>query len=293
MGRTVRGGTDHDNHGIRSLHSLLEFKHTLRTEKEELSVTHINGDTSGHRMAVDRVSSTPKRVLIVVANPAISTNNGWPVGFWAAELTHPYWELTERGIEVTIASPDGGKVEFDALSDPRDPSRWSAEDLISLGFISSPEHMALLAATPALRELDLDRFDALMIAGGQSPMFTFPDHPVLQAAIARFWAVEKPVAAYCHGVAALVNVTLPDGTYLVHGRTVTGFADIEEDYGNAAAGVEIMPWRLEGVLRDRGANYVQAGLFKPFAIRDGRLVTGQQQYSGRAVASLIIDMIGV
>ena len=230
---------------------------------------------------------------MVVANPTISSNNGWPVGFWAAELTHPYYELTERGVEVTIASPEGGRVEFDNLSDPRDPSQWSAEDLISLGFVNSPDHMALLENTPKLSELDLGDYDALMIAGGQSPMFTFPDNPDLQRAIVHFYTSEKPTAAYCHGVSALVNVTLPNGDHLVKGRTVTGFANIEEDYGNAAAGVEIMPWRLEDVLRDRGANYIQAGLFKAFAVRDGRLVTGQQQYSGREVAGLVLDMIGV
>jgi putative intracellular protease/amidase len=248
---------------------------------------------SSHHMAVDVVSSRPRRVLIVVANPTVSTNNGWPVGFWAAELTHPHLELTERGVEVTIASPDGGKVEFDALSDPRDPSRWSAEDLVTLGFLNSPPHMALLENTPKLSELDLDGYDAIMIAGGQSPMFTFPENEDLKAAVLHFYLGEKPTAAYCHGVSALVNVTLPDGEPLVKGRTVTGFANVEEDYGNAAAGVEIMPWRLEDVLRERGANYVQAGLFKAFAIRDGRLVTGQQQYSGRAVARLVLDMLGV
>src|SRR5919206_2848515 len=77
-----------------------------------------------HHMRVDLVSSTPKKVLIVVANPATSTTLGWPVGFWGAELTHPYYELTERGVDVMIASPDGGHVEMDGLSDPRDPSRW-------------------------------------------------------------------------------------------------------------------------------------------------------------------------
>jgi putative intracellular protease/amidase len=56
-------------------------------------------------MRVDLVSSKPKKVLIVVANPATATTTGWPVGFWAAELTHAYYELTERGIEATIASP--------------------------------------------------------------------------------------------------------------------------------------------------------------------------------------------
>ena len=100
---------------------------------------HVSGDTSTHHQAIDLVRSKPKRVLMVVANPAVSTNNGWPVGFWAAELTHPYYELTERGVAVTVASPDGGKVEFDNLSDPRDPSKWSAEDLISLGFVNSPD----------------------------------------------------------------------------------------------------------------------------------------------------------
>lgn len=248
---------------------------------------------TGHHMAVDTVSTRPKRVLMVVANPTISTNNGWPVGFWAAELTHPYYELTERGVEVTIASPDGGKVEFDALSDPRDPSQWSAEDLISMGFIHTPALMALLENTPRLADLDPGDFDALLICGGQSPMFTFPDNPDLQAAIRTFYEAEKITGAFCHGVAALVNVRLSDGSYLVAGKTVTGFSNTEEDFGNKAAGVEIMPWRAEDTLRERGANYIMAGLFKAFAVRDGRLVTGQQQYSGREVARMVIDMLGV
>lgn len=247
----------------------------------------------GHQMAVDTVTSRRKRVLMVVANPAVSTNNGWPVGFWAAELTHPYYELTERGVAVTIASPDGGAVEFDALSDPRDASRWSSEDLISMGFVHTPELMALLQNTPKLAELDWAGFDALIVCGGQSPMFTFPDHADLQAAVRTFYEAEKITAALCHGVSALVDVRLSDGSHLVAGKTVTGFANVEEDFGNRATGVEIMPWRVEDVLRERGANYVQGGLFKAFAVRDGRLVTGQQQYSGREVARRVIEMLGV
>ncbi|UAC02135.1 type 1 glutamine amidotransferase domain-containing protein [Dactylosporangium vinaceum] len=243
-------------------------------------------------MRTDQIGTRRKHVVIVVANPA-TNQHGWPVGFWAAELTHPYYELTERGIDVTIASPDGGRVEPDALSDPRDPSRWSAEDLISMGFLNTPELAAKLADTPAVADLDLDRCDALLVAGGQSPMFTYRGHAGLAGAIRTVYEAEKPVAAYCHGLAALVDLRLSSGEYLVDGLTVTGFSDVEEEYGNAATGVEIMPWRLEPALRERGANYVSAGLFKPFAVRDGRLVTGQQQYSGRRVAHLIIDMLGV
>jgi putative intracellular protease/amidase len=132
-----------------------------------------------------------------------------------------------------------------------------------------------------------------MVAGGQAPMFSFRDDSDLKRAIAHFYEVERPTAAYCHGTAALVDVKLSDGSYLVAGKTVTGFANVEEDYGDAFVGQRIMPWRVEDALRERGANYVQAGLFKAFVVRDGRLITGQQQYSSRKVAQAVIEAMGV
>jgi putative intracellular protease/amidase len=250
-------------------------------------------DVADHHMRVDVVSSTPKKVLIVVANPSTSTTMGWPVGFWGAELTHPYYELTERGVEVKIASPEGGKVEMDSLSDPRDPSKWSAEDLITMGFVNTPELIELLEDTPKLSGVDLDHFDAIMVAGGQSPMFTFRENEDLKAAIRRFYESQKPTAVYCHGTAALVDLKLSDGSYLVSGKTVTGFANVEEEFSDMFVGQKVMPWRVEDVLMERGANYVQGGLFKAFAVRDGRLITGQQQYSGRKVAQMVIEALGV
>jgi putative intracellular protease/amidase len=246
-----------------------------------------------HHMRVDTVSSKPKRVLIVVANPTTATTVGWPVGFWGAELTHPYYELTERGFEVMIASPDGGRVEMDGLSDPRDPSKWSSEDLITMGFVNTPELMALLDETPKLADLDLDEYDAIMIAGGLAPMFSFRGHESLHTAIRHFYESEKPTCIYCHGTAALVDMKLSDGSYLVDGKTVTGFSDAEEDFSDSFVGQKVMPFRLEEALKERGANYVQGGLFKAFVVRDGRLITGQQQYSGRKVAQALIEALGV
>jgi putative intracellular protease/amidase len=251
------------------------------------------GPVLDHHMRVDLVSTRPRRVLLVVANPSTSTTLGWPVGFWGAELTHPFYELTERGVQLTIASPAGGAVEMDSLSDPRDESRWSAEDLITMGFVNSPELMALLEDTPRLADLDLEAFDAIMVAGGQSPMFTFRDNEDLKTAIRDFYEAEKPTAVFCHGTAALADLKLSDGSYLVDGKTVTGFSNEEEAFSDTAVGQTVMPWRIEDVLRERGANYVQGGLFKAFAVRDGRLITGQQQYSGRRVAHMLIDALGV
>ena len=246
-----------------------------------------------HHMRVDRVSSRPKKVLIVVANPTTSTTLGWPVGFWGAELAHPYFELTQRGVAVTIASPDGGKVEMDSLSDPRDESKWSADDLITMGFVNTPDLIALLEDTPKLADLDLEDYDAIMVAGGQAPMFSFRGSQPVHDALRRFYEAEKPVCVYCHGTAALVDLKLSDGSYLVDGKTVTGFANVEEDFSDTFVGQKVMPFRVEDELRQRGANYVQGGLFKAFAVRDGRLITGQQQYSARKVAEMLIEALGV
>jgi putative intracellular protease/amidase len=244
-------------------------------------------------MRVDRVSSKPTRVLIVVANPTTSTTLGWPVGFWGAELTHPYFELTQRGVEVTIASPDGGRVELDSLSDPRDESKWSADDLITMGFLNTPELARLLDDTPKLADLDLDEFDAIMVAGGQAPMFTFRESQPVHDALRHFYESEKPTCIYCHGTAGLVDLKLSDGSYLVEGKTVTGFANVEEDFSDKFVGQKVMPFRIEDELKQRGANYVQGGLFKAFAVRDGRLITGQQQYSARKVADMLIEALGI
>ncbi|HEX2412314.1 MAG TPA: type 1 glutamine amidotransferase domain-containing protein [Solirubrobacteraceae bacterium] len=235
--------------------------------------------------------SSSKRVLMVVANSSVSALTGWPIGFWASELTHPWYEFREGDHEVVVASPEGGEVRVDGLSDPRDESGYSAGDVLSRGFLADPKLSALLADTPRLAALDLDAFDAIVACGGQGPMYQFREHEELKRAIARFHAAGKPTAALCHGVSALIDVRLADSSWLVEGRTVTGFANIEEDASNEAAGQTVQPWRIEDALRERGAEYVRGGLWQPFAVSDGNLITGQQQHSGRKVAELVLEAL--
>jgi putative intracellular protease/amidase len=239
------------------------------------------------------VRSRPRRILMVLANPAVASTTGWPVGFWASELTHPWLKFTEVGYEVELASPRGGRVEPDAFSDPRHESGYSAHDLVSMGFLHTPALTARLEATRRLEQSDADRYDAIVVAGGQSPMFTFPAEPVLHRTLAAFYEREKVTAALCHGVAALLDARLSDGSLLIAGKTITGFSNVEEDAVDALTGTKVMPFRIEDVARERGANFVSAGLWREFAVRDGRLVTGQQQYSGRACARLVIEALGL
>jgi len=242
----------------------------------------------------------PKRVAIVIANPTTSSTTGWPVGFWWSELAHPYLAFHEAGYEVEIFSPAGGKCEADGMSDPRDASGYSSSDLISMGFLSTPSLLALVENTKPVAEIDAAKFDVLVVAGGQAPMFSYDRATTLQQKFVEFYEAGKIASALCHGVSVLRYAKLSNGEYLVKGKTVTGFANVEEDFADNAVWAigalpkdkHLMPWRIEDELKKLGANYVQAGLWRGFAIRDGNLITGQQNFSGGETANLIIETVG-
>ena len=244
--------------------------------------------------------SHPKRVAIVIANPAVSTTTQWPVGFWWSELSHPYYVLAEAGYEIEVFSPDGGGCEADSMSDPRDASGYSASDLISMGFLSTPRLAELVANTKKASDIDIAKFDAILVAGGQSPMFTFDKAIGLQKKFVEFYEEGKIASVLCHGVALLKYARLSNGEYLAKGKTITGFANVEEDFADDAVwsmkllsrDKHVMPWRIEDEMRKIGANYVQAGLWRSFAIRDGNLITGQQNFSGEETARVLLQALG-
>jgi putative intracellular protease/amidase len=241
--------------------------------------------------AVDLLA--PRRVAIVASNPATSPTTGWPVGFWWAELTHPYWEFAQLGFEVGVYSPDGGPLEGDKLSDPRDKSGYSADDLVSLGFINSPEHRRLVEQSKPIDELDVDGHDAVLLIGGQGPMVTFYEDERVQRLVAAFYDAGKVTGVICHATCVLLKARRADGGRIVDGRTWTGFANSEEDYADEFAGQRIQPFRIEDETRKlENTNFIVGGRFKSHCVRDGNLITGQQQFSGREAAQLVIDAVG-
>ncbi len=261
---------------------------TDKTDKMESSIKEIVGHAYGH----NEQSGAKKKILMIASNPAVSKQTGWPIGCWAAELTHPYKEFTEAGFEVVIASPQGGKIEFDAYSDPRDESKWSAGDLISMGFINTPELMQQTETTVKLSEVNPDDFQAVFLVGGQAPMYTFKGNQELMDFFANFYETGKPSAAVCHSTTILTDTKLSNGDLLVKGKTWTGFANSEEDIADQALGQKIQPYRIEDNARKIAeTNFVVKPPFTPYAIKDGNLITGQQQNSGAAAAQLVIEAL--
>ncbi len=169
-----------------------------------------------------------------------------------------------------------------------------------MGFISTPRLAAVVDSTRSVSELNVGDFDGIIVAGGQAPMFTHEGERELQRKFVQFFEAGKIAAALCHGLALLRYTRLSNGEPLVKGKTVTGFANVEEDFADEAVWAmnllsrdkHVMPWRIEDELRRLGANYVQAGRWRGFAVRDGNLITGQQNFSGAETAELVAATLG-
>jgi len=236
------------------------------------------------------VKREPRRILSIVSNT--TELKGFPVGFFAEEMTRAFLMFTEAGHQVDLASPKGGEVMFDTHSDPRTPDGAYADDLISLGFVHHPKFGTLLKNTLPISAVTLDDYDAVWVAGGGGPLLTFKDDIVLHQLIASFYEKGKIVTLICHGSALLLWTRLSNGKLLAEGKKWTGFTDAEEDEVNAAFGITLNDYTIESeVAGIVGTSFLCRPANEPFAVRDGRLITGQQQYSSGITAELVLEAL--
>ncbi len=225
-----------------------------------------------------------KALVIVTNHTEFGEANAAPTGLWLSELTHFYVVFEAAGVSMDIVSPKGGTI---------------AVDQRSLGFFVLDKHtkrrqkdasfMALLENTKSIADVDWNDYDAVYFAGGHGAMWDFAEDTNLHARTAAFYEAGKVVAAVCHGVAALQNVKLSDGSYLISGKKGTGFAYLDE----TIAGVKRhVPYNLEQRLKQRGMRYSKACIpLMGHTVVDGRLITGQNPNSATETAQEALNAI--
>lgn len=228
-----------------------------------------------------------KKIVFVIANPAKNELTGWDIGFWLSELAQPYNAFSQKGYTMTFASPKGGKVVYDAISDPEGPGARHV-DLVTTGFKHHPATKALLENTVPLSSIRVEDYDGIFVIGGLSPMYTFIDNKPLHELFARFYEQGKVAATICHGSCILLKTKTASGKLLAEGKKWTGFCNTEEDVVDKMAGKKVEPFRIEDEARKLNTNYVKGGTYQPFAVADGNLISGQQGSSGAATAELVI-----
>ena len=227
-------------------------------------------------------SDVKGKILVIVTNAGEYEKVGMRTGLWLGELTH-FWDFAEEaGFSMDIASPSGGRI-------PLDPESLVHEVLSELGTekrYRDRRYMDLLENTKKVANVNVEDYDAIYLTGGHGTMFDFRQSKALETLMARFYETGRIVSTVCHGATGLLNVNLSNGEPLIKGKKVTGFSWPEEIIAKRDDSV---PFNLEEELKKLGADYSKAG--KPFevhVIEDGRLITGQNPGSARAVAEAVI-----
>ncbi|QDK38609.1 type 1 glutamine amidotransferase domain-containing protein [Bdellovibrio sp. NC01] len=222
-----------------------------------------------------------KRALIVVSSHGQLGNTGKPTGWYLSEVTHVYYPLVNAGYTVDFASPKGGAA-------PMDPGSKDTKDEENEKFLADASVMNQMQNTLPLAKVDTKKYRVIHFAGGHGAMFDFPGNKDLSRVAAGIYENNGVVSAVCHGPAALVDIKLSNGEYLIKGKKVNGFTNAEE----AEVGLtKVVPFLLASKLQERGANYEGGKNWEDKVVVDGRLVTGQNPQSAHSVGRELVKIL--
>lgn len=224
-----------------------------------------------------------KNILFVLTSNDEMGNTGNKTGFWVEEFAAPYYILTDAGYNVTLASPKGGQPPIDPNSDTEDAATEATKR-----FDKDKKTQEILANTKKLDDIDQKDFDAVFYPGGHGLLWDLVDNKTSNKLIESFYAHNKPVSFVCHAPAILKNIQDTDGNALVKGRKVTGFTNGEEE---AVQLTEVVPFLIEDMMKEKGADYSKKGDWEPYALEDGLLITGQNPASSSLVAKILMEKL--
>lgn len=227
--------------------------------------------------------SKKTKVLFVLTSHNKLGNTGKATGSWIEEFATPYYYFLDKGVDVVIATPNGGQAPIDPKS--TDPSFQTEA---TKRFYADKKAQLALSKTIKLSTVKHNQFKAVFYPGGHGPMWDLSNDKNSIATIQSFYNNNKPIAFVCHGSAALVNVKDASGKYLIDGKKVTSFCNSEE---SAVQLTQIVPFSLEDKLKERGAKYSKGADWNSYVVEDGLLLSGQNPQSSEEVASRLYSKI--
>ena len=223
------------------------------------------------------------KVLMVITSHDQLGNTGRKTGFWLEELAAPYYIFKDAGVEITLASPKGGRPPLDPKSNEPD----FRTDL-TRRFEKDAAAEAQLDKTLRLDSVRQEDFDTVFYPGGHGPMWDLAEDKHSIKLIESFIAAGKHIGIVCHSTGALHHVKAPDGKLLVQGREVTGFTNgEEEDVGLT----KIVPFLVEDEMLKLGAVFSKVANWGVHVVSDGLLITGQNPHSSGPAAKTLMAAV--
>ena len=223
------------------------------------------------------------KILMVLTSHDRLGDTGHKTGFWLEEFAAPYYVFKDAGAQLTLASPKGGQPPLDPKSDAPD-----AQTEATTRFRGDRAAQDALANTVTLASVRAAHYDAVFYPGGHGPLWDLAEDRNSIGLLEATHAAGRPVALVCHAPGVLRHVKAGDGSPLVKGKRVTGFANSEEE---AVGLTKVVPFLVEDMLKERGGLYSKVNDWQPFAVSDGNLVTGQNPASSQPAATALLDQL--
>lgn len=220
------------------------------------------------------------KILLVLTSHDKLGDTGEKTGFWLSELTHPYYRFKKAGYSIDVASIQGGTAPIDHKI-----FELPEEHESNQRFLRDAELMSKVFRTMPVSTINPSEYAAIVFAGGSGTMWDFPDNEHVHRLTTGIYENGGIVSAICHGPAALVDIKLSNGAYLVSGKKVSAFTNEEE---KDLKQTQVIPFLLQNKLIERGAKHVYGKPWKVNVVTDGRLITGQNPASAKKVAKTII-----
>lgn len=229
-------------------------------------------------------AKTNGKILVVMTNHSAYPSRSDKTGLWLTELTHFYDVALAAGYEMDFVSPLGGEVPLDERS-----LKSIYLDKSARQHLADPAFMQRLKTTLTPNAINPTQYKAIYYTGGHGTMWDFPNNKALQNISEQIYRQGGVVSAVCHGVGGLLPLQDENGKPLIAGRTVTGFANIEETLSGIKSQV---PFSLQNGLIERGANYKETFIpFTSYVISDDRIITGQNPQSIKEIAEAVVKRL--
>ena len=223
------------------------------------------------------------KILMVITSHDQLGNTGRKTGFWLEEFAAPYYVFKDAGVEITLASPKGGRPPLD----PKSNEPEFRTDL-TLRFESDAAAEAQLDKTLRLNSVRQEDYDTVFYPGGHGPMWDLAEDKNSIKLLESFLAAGKPIAVVCHSTGALRRVKAPDGKVLVEGKEVTGFTNgEEEDVGLT----KVVPFLVEDEMLKLGATFSKIRNWGVHVVEAGPLITGQNPASSGPAAKKLLEKL--
>ena len=235
-----------------------------------------------------------KRALIITTShdvlAAPGETEGEPTGVMASELTHPYYTFLDGGMDVDLASIQGGEIPIDPQT-----LRFMVKSPEDERYLNDKLAQAKVNNAIPIAGVDIGQYDIVFLSGGWGAAYDLAQSPELAAKVSEAYYGDKAavMGGVCHGVLGLVNALDRDGNLLIAGRRMTGVTDkqIQE------LGIEMTPLHPETELRKAGAVFESQTAFRDIfathviADDEQRFVTGQNQNSGLETAHTMMRIL--